>query len=339
MITFDDFRSQGSMIEALRKQAEEKRLVHALLITGEQGTGKRTLAMLFASALMCEAESAIPCGKCSGCTMAMAGEHPDITILEKGVPLSSDTSKGRATIPVDDIREVIRICSRYAYEGRNRAVVIKNAETMTPAAQNSLLKILEEPPQNTYFILTSAHADQLLTTVRSRCRTVKLTPWEPGYVRKALSAQGIDAATAEKAANACGGSIGKAAMLAGDEGYWKLREDVMSAFFRNRKRSEILTQSTRWKDQKAESDRIFDLLEGEIHNLLRYRLTHDGGNALNEFPEGWKRFAAEAPPERFVFLNDRIREARKQCAFNVNFQAIIEQLLLIFIGESDQWHK
>ena len=130
-ITFEDFSFQGEEIRTLRKQIEENRMVHAILITGEIGTGKRTLANLIAEALVCKADYNKPCGKCSGCILAMAGEHPDITIIDKGKPLSRDTAKGRTTIPVDDIREMIRLCSQYSYEGGNRVVIIPNAENMT----------------------------------------------------------------------------------------------------------------------------------------------------------------------------------------------------------------
>ena len=67
-ISFEDFRYQGEEIEALRRQIAEKRMTHAVLITGEPGTGKRTLSKLLAAALMCRAESGIPCGNCSGCS-------------------------------------------------------------------------------------------------------------------------------------------------------------------------------------------------------------------------------------------------------------------------------
>ena len=338
-ITFEDFRYQGEEIAALRRQIEERRMVHAVLITGEPGTGNRTLAALMSAALMCGAESGVPCGECSGCRLAMAGEHPDVTVIEKGVPLSQETAKGRSTIPVDDIREMIRLCSRYSFEGGNRVVIIRDAENMTVQAQNCLLKILEEPPQNTYFLLTSGHPDQLLTTVRSRCRPVKLVPWEASYIMKVLTDAGTDPEKARKAAAAAGGSIGSAVRLASDDEYWKTREEVMNAFFRNRKRSAILTASNAWKDRKGEADTLFGILEDDIHLLLQYRLTGDKALFPSDFPPEWQRFAAAAPPERFTALTDRIAEARKQCAFNVNFQAVIEQLLLAFTGESDLWVK
>ena len=337
MISFDDFLPQGEEILSLRGQIEESRLVHALLITGEPGTGKGTLAALIASALMCKARAGVPCGRCSGCTLSSAGEHPDVTVVEKGVPLSPETAKGRSTIPVDDIRELIRLCSQYPFEGGNRAIVIRDAENMTPQAQNCLLKILEEPPQNTYFILTTSHPEQILTTVRSRCRPVKLIPWDPSCIVRILMRAGIEKEKAEKAAAVCAGSVGTALRLVSDDGYWQLREEVMNAFFRNRKRSDILSISSGWKDRKGDADTAFSILEDNLRTLLRFRIDPESRPDISGFPAEWQRFADKADPERFISLFDRIREARKQSAFNVNFQAIIEQLLLSFTGESDLW--
>ena len=339
MISFNDYSFQGKEVLALRDQIEHGRLVHALLITGEQGTGKRSLAMLLSAALMCTAGKNVPCGKCNGCRMAESGEHPDITVIEKGVPLSSAVSRGRSTIPVDDIREMIRLSSHYAYEGGNRAVVIADAENLTIQAQNCLLKILEEPPQNTYYFLTSAHPEQILITVRSRCRPIRLIPWDNDYIIRLLTDHGSDRNKAEKAAAASAGSIGKAFSLISDDEYWKMREEVMNAFFRTEKRSEVLKISNAWKDRKGEADSIFSILEEQTGSLLRYRLHQCTESQISVFPAQWRQFAASAPLERFSVLSDRIIEARRQNSFNVNFQVIIEQLLLSYIGESDLWIK
>ena len=337
MFSFDDFRLQGPEIDALRKQITEHRLVHAVLITGQPGSGKRTLAGLIAQSLMCTSRENIPCGECDGCRLALSGEHPDITVIEKGNPISPDVQKGRATIPVEDIREMIRLCSRYAYGGGNRAVMIPDAENMTPQAQNSLLKILEEPPQNTYFLMTTSHPEQILTTVKSRCRSIKLIPWDENYIKETLVSNGIDREIASKAAWVSGGSIGNALRLSSDDTYWKLKDEIIKSFFSNRKRSEVLNISTAWKDRKGLSDQLFDILEDIVRQFMKYRLFHDRKDYPEDYPKEWQRFAESAPLERFTALTDTIAGARKQNASNVNFQAVIEQLLLTFIGECDLW--
>jgi len=321
----------------LRRQITEGRMVHATLISGEPGTGKRTLAGLLAKALLCVSEGEKPCGKCKGCLTADTGEHPDLILIEKGIPLSENTKKGRSTIPVDDIREMIRLCSSYPFEGGNRVVLVPDAENMTPQAQNSLLKILEEPPKSTFFILTSAHPEQLLTTVRSRCRPVKLKPWPEVYILRALTQGNVDREKAEKAARSSYGSIGKAFRLAADDRYWEIRDEVFRAFFLTGERSGILQFSQAWKDKKGEADILLPILEENVRLLLQNRLTGEPDLRTEGFPEEWARFAENANPERFSFLSDSITNARKQLSFNVSFQSVIEQLLLIFIGERSLW--
>lgn len=335
--SFQDFLLQGSEIATLQRQINQRRMVHALLITGDSGFGKRSLAFLLAEALFCSADGNKPCGQCGACLQTLSGEHPDLICIEKGIPLAESSKKGRSTIPVDDIRELIRLSSRYTYEGGNRVVIIADAENMTPQAQNSLLKILEEPPEDTFFLMTTAHPDQLLTTVRSRCRLLRLKPWPLDYIVRKLVSAGYEQDKAAEAAKVSGGSIGRALLLVSDESYWKLRDEITEAFFMTKERSKILSFSNAWKDYRGEAGRIFDILDNTLRDLLQFRLSGQTQPFRANLPEPWNRFAANAGLERFERLFDLILLARKETASNVNFQAVIEQLLLSFIGERELW--
>ena len=253
--------------------------------------------------------------------------------IEKGAPLSGDTKKSRNSIPIDDIREMIRISSAYPFEGGNRVILFFNAENMTIQAQNSLLKILEEPPLNTYFILTSDHPELLLVTIRSRCLFLKMRPWEEQTIFHILTDNGINEEKAQLAACACNGSIGYAKELADDENYWKIRNDIFTSFFGTQERSSIMSVSSHWKENKSDADLLFNILEENIRIMLNYRITKRQDSRLQHFSTKWKSFAASADIERFIFLMSRVSESRKQYGFNVNIQAIVEQLLLNFIGE------
>ena len=333
------FHEQGHEVSGLLSQLAEGRLVHASLITGEKGTGKRTLAKLMASALLCSSDGSRPCGTCRDCMLAEQGEHPDVTVIRQGIPLAPDGKKDRTTIPVDDIREMIRICGNHTLEGKARVVLLFDADRMTVQAQNSLLKTLEEPPENTYIILVTEHPEALLTTVISRCRPVRLKAWSDGYIRKVLEGEGVLGPRAEECVAEAHGSIGRALELASDEEYWKTRSEVTGLFFQpaGTGRSDILRVSNSWKERKGEAGILLDILEASLERMVRFRFRKETGGETAGLPDNWKRFSAKAGPEDFAGLISAVSDARKQLESNVNFQAVLEQLLFVFMGEGNKW--
>ncbi len=335
-LTFDDFHPQGPEIAALYEQILSGRLVHALLITGESGTGKKTLARLIARALLCRGAGRKPCGHCRDCSMSEKMEHPDLSIVSRSDSVIG-ASKERASIPVDEIREVIRICGLRTIDSGKRVALIFEADRMTPQAQNCLLKTLEEPPEETYFILVSDHAETLLSTILSRCRPVRLHPWPDETILHVLQAEQVSEARAKEVLPAANGSVGKALQLVKDESYWKLRDEVMRSFFGLTRRSEILKISSAWKDRKGEAEGVWQILELLIRQMLSCRLGEENQFLPPDLPEQWKRFANQAELKQFTALLDAVSEARKQTLASVNFQALLERLLLILMGESDQW--
>ena len=105
----ESFLRHGEEFRILFSQLSERTSVHAFLITGEKGTGKKTLANLMGMTLLCSSEGSRPCGTCRNCSLAEQGEHPDMIVIEKGKPIAPGVKKERTTITAEDVREILRI--------------------------------------------------------------------------------------------------------------------------------------------------------------------------------------------------------------------------------------
>ncbi|MBE9562720.1 MAG: DNA polymerase III subunit delta' [Proteobacteria bacterium] len=146
--------------KSLWQQTLSRNLPHALLLCGPQGMGKGLFAKNLAETLLCEHKQA--CGNCKPCNLLKANTHPDLLLVQP-----ADTGK---QIAVDQIRSMIKFCALTTKYGSYQIVIIKPAEAMNRNAANSLLKLLEEPPDDTLIILVSDKPMVLTTTIRSRCQ-------------------------------------------------------------------------------------------------------------------------------------------------------------------------
>jgi DNA polymerase III subunit delta' len=199
---------EGTPLEAqLSAQLLAGDIVHAWLLLGPPGSGKRAVALATAAALNCPVEPGRGCGHCSSCVRILRSRHPDVHhILPEG-PL----------IPVDLIRDtVIPEASRSPFEAHYKIFIIEEAERMNEAAQNALLKTLEEPQPGTIFFLISDQEDEVLETIRSRCRILRLEPLSEDRIVELLEEAGAAPADARLAARLSEGEIERARALAFD---------------------------------------------------------------------------------------------------------------------------
>jgi len=145
-----------------------ERLPHGLLLHGPEGVGKQTFATVLAAGLLCGRRGAAltPCGDCAECALSTAGSHPDLHWLRR--------PEDRKTIGVDAVREASEQLAMTSLRGGYRVAVVVPADLMTHAAQNALLKTLEEPAPRTLLVLATSRPSLLLPTLRSRCQRIEI---------------------------------------------------------------------------------------------------------------------------------------------------------------------
>ncbi len=227
---FDGIIGQERTTSALRRALRRNRLPHALLLHGSAGVGKATTAGVLARALNCgPSEFVDACGVCASCRKITRGLHPDVLWVEpqKGRILLAQISprKQRGGEPSPPHQPVAQWVGFKPYEGARRVVVIDDAHTMNPAAQNALLKTLEEPPPSSVLILVTPAPGGLLSTVRSRCQSLRLQPLGTGLMRRYLEDScSMGAEEARLRASLAPGSLGRALSL--DLAEYGARRDV-----------------------------------------------------------------------------------------------------------------
>lgn len=186
------------------------RLGHALLFSGPRGLGKAAAAAALARAACCRdprgASALGGCGVCPACRQVAEGNHPDVRWI----------APSPGNIRIEQVREVIREAHLRPFSGRGRTFIFRDADRLTEEAANALLKVLEEPPESTRFILLTAMPGALLPTIRSRCQELPFRPLDPGAVAEMLRARaGIPGEEALALARLAGGNPGLAFEMAG----------------------------------------------------------------------------------------------------------------------------
>jgi DNA polymerase III subunit delta' len=191
-------------------------MTHAWLLTGPPGSGRSNAARAFAAALQCPHGG---CGECLACRTTLAGSHPDVTLV----------TTERLSLGVDEVRELVRKAAMSPTGDRWQVVVVEDADRLTERAADALLKSVEEPATRTVWLLCAPTAEDVVPTIRSRCRLLVLRTPPPAAVAQVLRQRdGVSAEVATFAARASQGHIGRARALATDEDTRNRRREVLA---------------------------------------------------------------------------------------------------------------
>ena len=279
MTVWDDLVGQAEPVEVLQHAVlRSSRMLagehlhgvpHAWLFTGPPGSGRSIAARAFAAGLQCLEGG---CGTCHACTTTLAGSHPDLEVVATEATI----------IPVREARALIQIAQRHPRLGRWRVILVEDADRLNDQAANALLKTIEEPPVRTVWLLCAPSPQDVLTTIRSRCRSVRLrVPPVDAVAALLVRRDGVDPAMAAYAARAAQSHIGRALRLARDEGARMRRRDVLELAFAVRGVGDAVLRAGQLVELAAEESAAatVDRDAGERSALLR-ALGFDGESRL-----------------------------------------------------------
>ena len=303
----------AALKEQLSAQEKGRGLSHAYLISGPAGSGKRTLARLLAAAMVCTGQGEKPCGHCAACKKALGGIHPDV------IQVGSDGKP----ITVGQAREARADAYVRPNEGSRKVYVFHNAQDMNPSAQNALLKLLEEGPAYAAFLLLTENPGAVLTTIRSRCEGLSLTPVSQAEAEFYLAQRfpQISRDRRHAAARSCGGILGQAVgLLEGgqeDDPLWADAVELLELICR---RNELDLAVWCVALEKRDREELTQLL-GRTVSLLRDALAlQRGGQPL--IPGTVQRQAsslsAELDGKELLRLIELMEKLRRDAAFYVN---------------------
>ncbi len=314
----------GRVLAAL---INSRRIPQALLLSGIDGIGKSAAATQLALTVNCENRPQIQpdpetmdrwcCGKCPTCRKISSCNHPDILTI----------SPKKDQIRIDTIRTLITQLGFTPYSASYRFVLIRRAEKMTVAASNALLKILEEPPALTHFILTTANVSGLLPTILSRCQIIRFQPWPDDVIISHLMAEHhLDQPTAAKTAKMAAGSPLKAVELA-QKDWINTHKGIMSALDEADRLTirERLVLAHRLAQKKSDLETLLLWLKTVILEKVKTQSAAIINNQTSSH--------GRTPVKQLVHRYEIIEDALFLLSTNVNRRMVLENMLLSFTAD------
>lgn len=314
---FGDFAGNASIKQRLAAEIDAGHYPHALLIEGPAGSGRRTLARLIARAALCRDTdpSARPCGTCAACVKT---NPPDVTEL----------GGYGATLSVDAIRRLREDAFLLPNESAYRVMILSEAQTMTPQAQNALLKILEEPPAHLLFILTCDARTSLLETIRSRCVCLTLAPttWEEAQPVLTARLPKEDVGELQRAHSLFGGCIGQVIDGVGDGTFRQvldLTPRIASAIIAPGE-AELMSLTGALEKEKQLTVGVLAGLSLILRDALVRK--YGGATTLSTSPEVAAQLAARLTAPRITALMEQVERLQFALSRNMNNTLLLTRL-------------
>lgn len=315
------FEFLTNLFQILSQDIEKQKVSHAYVFYGSEGTGKKTMARRFAAALLCQHPvQGMACGTCENCRLNQGENHPDFYLF---------TAEGKKSISVDRIREMIRDVYIKPFMAPKKVYVIADADLMTPAAQNALLKVLEEPPAYAVFILICHQISNLLDTVLSRTVSVYFQGAAASEIA-AMLAEEFPSAERDLIVSSANGSMGYAKKLAQDSQVIPLQKEAAQLLGDVIVKDEmVLFKAIRFfEKQKEDTAFLLDFWIGMLRDALLLKANRASYIAYMPYRDVTKKIADKLSLKAIVSMMDSIRISQKMLARYINLKEVMYQLLL-----------
>ena len=330
MFSFSEIVGHEQIKEHMQAAIRDKKPFHAYLFQGEEGVGKEALARTFAAGLQCQSESTDkPCKECVSCRQMESGNQPDVIWV----------TREKASLGVDEIRE--QLCNTMdikPFSSPYKIYLVPEAEKMTEAAQNALLKTIEEPPEYGIVILMTSNISALLPTIQSRCLTMEFRPLSTAVVESYVKEHcQVPDYQARASAAFAQGNLGKAMRYAKSEDFIERKDHIISLLrhVEQMDLSEMLavikdlgTRKDEVRDYTKDSDYI-DLMVLWYRDVLLFKATKDINQLLFQDEASYiSREASHRSYEKIEEILQAFEKAKVRLRANVNFDITMELMLL-----------
>ena len=323
MQDFTQILGHDRIIKHLQVAISAEKVSHAYIFHGEEGMGKKTLALAFAKTLQCMERKYYPCNACKSCKQSDSSNHPDILWI----------THEKASIGVDDIRTQVNADIQVKpYQGPYKIYIIDDADKMTENAQNALLKTIEEPPEYAIIILLACSIQSLLPTILSRCVVLDFKPIDKQLVKEYLMGKlQIPDYVAEIAADFSGGNVGKAIKYASSDDFESKKEDIFHIlrYIDEMELHEIISGIKTITEDKSSINDYIDLMMLWFRDVLMLKATNDPNLLL--FKDEFQVIKKQTKIRSYDQIENIIKsmeEAKAKLKANVNLDITIELMLL-----------
>ena len=316
MDNFIDFIKGIKEFQDIVKEKQNNSLTHSYMLICKDNYLLELFSKALAALILCEDNL---CQACNNCKKIIAGAHPDMFVYPKDKEIKKDD--------INDIREHL---AYKPYESNSKVFLLDKFSTANDTSQNKLLKSLENPPQNTYFILCVNNEIPVLPTIFSRCKKIYLQPLQEGRVEEYLTAF-TSCSNAKNIASICAGNLDKAINLTKNNSYIQTYDIVLEVFEKLSKSSTMLPLCAKLYAKAQNLEEVFEIMESVLEDILYIRLGRQNLIVNKHIKDRLVALADKYSADCVDLIVKKIYEIRKQIDFNCSRNGLIDNLLLYIL--------